>query len=172
VPATAHSFESSLFRTPYSAPPRTPTPGGIVARLLRSREPWAQHARFDADRRWYAKIGEHDGHEVWLLSWLPGQGTDLHDHGDSSGAFGVVSGRLTELTIERRSPGPRTETFLWTPAAVRPFGPGHVHQVTNTSGSRAVSLHVYSLSLTRMTRYRLAADGLETLGVDRAGVAW
>ena len=88
---------------------------------------------------------------MWLLSWLPGQGTDLHDHGASTGAFAVVSGRLTELTIERRQAGPRSETFRWTPGAVRPFGPGHVHQVTNTSGSPAVSLHVYSPSLSSMT---------------------
>jgi predicted metal-dependent enzyme (double-stranded beta helix superfamily) len=155
-----------------NAPLRAATPGGIVANLLRSGESWARQVQFDADRRWYAKVGEHDGHEAWLLSWLPGQGTDLHDHGDSAGAFAVVSGRLTELTIERSSNGPRSETFQWTRTVVRPFGPGHLHQVTNTSALPAVSLHVYSPSLTRMTRYRLAAHGLEALGEDRAGVAW
>lgn len=163
---------TASLETPSPTPVRTPTPGGVLAWLLHSDEPWAQHARFDAGRRWYTKVGEHEGHEVWLLSWLPGQGTDLHDHGESAGAFAVVSGRLTELTIERRQAGPRSETFRWTPGVVRPFGPGHVHQVSNTSGSPAVSLHVYSPSLARMTRYRLAPAGLEILGVDRAGVAW
>ena len=32
----------------------------------------------------------------WLLSWLPGQGTGLHDHGGSAGAFAVVRGTLHE----------------------------------------------------------------------------
>ena len=37
-------------------------------------------------------------HEAWLLTWLPGQGTDWHDHGGSAGAFVVVQGALVEGT--------------------------------------------------------------------------
>src|SRR3954453_6191588 len=40
--------------------------------------------------------GELGGAQVWLLSWLPDQGTPLHDHGSSAGAFAGGRGRLTE----------------------------------------------------------------------------
>lgn len=73
----------------------------------------------------------------------PARAPNLHDHGDARGAYGVVSGRLTELTVEGRGARARTERLAWTPAAVRLFGPGLVHQVSNTSDSRAVSLHVH-----------------------------
>lgn len=79
MPTTAPaetSIESSPIPTAGPLPPRTSSPGGVVAPLLRSVEPWAQHARYDPGRRWYTKVGEHDGHKVWLLSWLPGQGTE------------------------------------------------------------------------------------------------
>ena len=39
------------------------------------------------------------GAQVWLLSWLPQQGTPLHDHGTSAGAFSVVRGTLTERVL-------------------------------------------------------------------------
>ena len=35
------------------------------------------------------------------MSWLPGQQTDRHDHGDAAGAFTVVSGSLTEHVLHR-----------------------------------------------------------------------
>ncbi|SES82853.1 hypothetical protein [Geodermatophilus poikilotrophus] len=41
--------------------------------------------------------------QVWLLPWLPGQGTGLHDHGGSAGASAVVRGtpRLTVMNTYR-----------------------------------------------------------------------
>ena len=56
--------------------------------------------RFDPVARWYARLAITDDHEAWLLSWLPGQSTDLHDHGGSAGAFAVVSGTLTEYSVQ------------------------------------------------------------------------
>src|SRR3712207_8332217 len=41
--------------------------------------------------------------QVWLLSWLPGQGTGLHDHGGSAGALAVVRGTLSEAVGDRKS---------------------------------------------------------------------
>ncbi len=43
------------------------------------------------------------GAQVWLLSWLPEQGTPLHDHGTSAGAFTVVRGTLTERVVAGRA---------------------------------------------------------------------
>ena len=40
--------------------------------------------------------------EIWLLSWVPGQGTALHDHGLSAGAFAVAQGTLIERVVDGR----------------------------------------------------------------------
>ena len=62
---------------------------------------WPVPPRFDPAQRWYARLAAPADHEVWLLTWLPGQHTDLHDHGGSAGAFVVVSGCLIEETLTR-----------------------------------------------------------------------
>ncbi|MFG3697192.1 hypothetical protein ACGF5C_04615 [Micromonospora sp. NPDC047620] len=76
--------------------------------------------------------------EVWALSWLPGQGTDLHDHGGSGAAFLVVAGALTEETVSggRLRPhhlaagsgrrfGPRDHERSPPAARARPYGSEH-----------------------------------------------
>ncbi|MET0415887.1 MAG: cysteine dioxygenase, partial [Actinoplanes sp.] len=52
-------------------------------------EQWPVAPRFNPSERWYHRLALTDDHEVWLLTWLPGQGTELHDHGGSAGAFHV-----------------------------------------------------------------------------------
>ena len=71
------------------------------------------------------------------MSWLPGQSTDLHDHGSATGAFTIVSGVLTERVM-------RTGTTLeLQPGQSRVFAPHYVHQVSNNGDDPAVSIHVY-----------------------------
>ncbi|SCL28666.1 cysteine dioxygenase [Micromonospora inyonensis] len=124
--------------------------------------------RFDPERRWYTRLASGPDHEVWLLTWLPGQGTDLHDHGGSAGAFLVVSGALTEEVVA----GGRLRPHLLAAGAGRRFGPRHVHRVTNRDDRPAVSLHVYRPALHRMTRYHLTDGRLRVAEVALAGVAW
>jgi len=91
---------------------------------------------------------------VWLLSWVPGQGSGLHDHGGSSGVLTVLDGALTERTergtraLGAGSVGvpPLERSREWG----RVFAPGYVHEVTNDSLEPAVSLHVYYPGLTEM----------------------
>jgi hypothetical protein len=112
--------------------------------------------------------------EVWLLSWLPGQGTDLHDHGPSSGAFAVAAGSLTERVVSAHRRGRRAReatTELGTGRA-RFFGPHYVHQVRNGGGEAAVSLHVYAPRLRIMNTYRVERDRLIRTGTEQAGVDW
>ncbi|WP_199430400.1 cysteine dioxygenase [Qaidamihabitans albus] len=108
------------------------------------RERWRNLLRYDPDERYAALLERDAGQEVWLLSWLPGQHTGLHDHGESTGAFTVVSGQLTE-TVTRRAPDGRVLTELHTPATgqSRVFGPGYVHEVRNEGPDPAISVHVY-----------------------------
>ena len=59
---------------------------------------WLSPVRYDLNRGWYQRLTCDDDHEVWLLSWLPGQRTGFHDHGESAGAFTVARGALRERT--------------------------------------------------------------------------
>ncbi|MET7968926.1 cysteine dioxygenase family protein [Micromonospora sp. NPDC005305] len=145
-------------------------PSDLLAVAARWADPtgWPVPLRFDHAQRWYARLAADAEHEVWALSWLPGQGTDLHDHGGSSGAFLVVAGALTEETVT----GGRLRPHQLAAGAGRRFGPRHVHVVTNRSGQPAASVHVYRPALRRMTRYRLDAGRLLVAEVAEAGVAW
>ncbi|GGP47261.1 cysteine dioxygenase [Saccharothrix coeruleofusca] len=103
------------------------------------RELWAHRLRYDPDQRFSALIEATDEQEVWLLSWLPGQGTDLHDHGPATGAFTVVSGALTEVVAV----GSRQVLHHLHAGQSRVFGPDYAHQVRNDGPDPAVTIHVY-----------------------------
>jgi Cysteine dioxygenase type I len=64
----------------------------LVQDLAAREHEWLSLVRCDLSRRWYQRLTWDDDHEVWLLSWLPGQRTGFGDHGDSSGAFTVARG--------------------------------------------------------------------------------
>jgi quercetin dioxygenase-like cupin family protein len=104
--------------------------------------------------------------QVWLLSWLPGQGTDLHDHGGSAGAFAVVRGALSERV------GAQDGADELTAGRVRHFGPHHVHRVSNPGAEAAVSVHVYTPRLTVMNTYRVDGRVPARTGTEKAGVDW
>jgi quercetin dioxygenase-like cupin family protein len=114
---------------------------------------------FDAEQRWHQRIYRDRRMDVWLISWLPSQGTQLHDHGGSSGSFTVLSGSLTEAVAGQ---GELHEHHRDAGDSVG-FGPHYVHDVRNLATSPAVSVHAYSPPLTSMTFYDLAGDRLETL---------
>jgi quercetin dioxygenase-like cupin family protein len=87
-------------------------------------------------------------YEVWLLCWPPGSRVTPHDHGESSGAFTLVSGCLTEI---RWHGGVREERPL-SAGEVIDIPRGVVHDVVATAGP-AFSLHVYAPPLTTMSFY-------------------
>ncbi|MDO3705881.1 cysteine dioxygenase family protein [Micromonospora sp. C28SCA-DRY-2] len=147
---------------------RPPDLLAVAARWAADPAAWPQPLRFDPASRWYARLAQDDEHEVWALSWLPGQGTDLHDHGGASGAFLVAAGVLTEETVS----GGGLRAHRLAAGAGRRFGPRHVHVVTNRGAEPAVSVHVYRPALRRMTRYRFADGRLRVAEVAVAGVAW
>ncbi|MEU5974103.1 cysteine dioxygenase family protein [Streptomyces sp. NPDC047315] len=118
---------------------------GLSRAVAADRGQWAHLVEYDATSRWYHRLRTGPGYEVWLLSWLPGQGTGLHDHGPSSGVLTVLEGRLTERS-ERSERAARELA----PGAHRVFAPGYVHEVVNDALEPAVSLHVYHPGLTEM----------------------
>ena len=111
----------------------------IVQGVAASEHEWLSLVRYDLDRRWYQRLGSDDDHEVWLLSWLPGQRTGFHDHGESSGAFAVARGVLRERTAPGRRPG---RSAAVSQGEVKSFGPWYIHDVINASVQPAVSVHV------------------------------
>ncbi|MDQ0984858.1 cysteine dioxygenase family protein [Streptomyces sp. V2I9] len=115
---------------------------GLARTIAADRARWADIVRYDSVSRWYHRLHQGPGYEVWLLSWVPGQGSGLHDHGLSAGVLTVLEGELTERT-ER---GARSLTA----GAQRAFAPGYVHEVVNDSLEPAVSLHIYYPGLTEM----------------------
>jgi Cysteine dioxygenase type I len=137
---------------------------GLARAIAADRSRWAPLVRYDATTRWYARLETGPGYEVWLLSWVPGQGTGLHDHGGSSGVLTVLRGGLTERTPTSRrklvSDDPRVAPTGGAPALPpgagagarsRVFAPGYAHEIVNDSLEPAVSLHVYFPGLTEMT---------------------
>jgi predicted metal-dependent enzyme (double-stranded beta helix superfamily) len=145
----------------------------IAAGFAAAPEQWLVAPRFNPVDRWYRRLHVAGDHEVWLLTWLPGQGTEWHDHGGSAGAFHVFGGTLTEETVALTDGRPpRVTSRELGEGAGRRFGSHHVHRMTNRSGRPAISVHVYGPALTTMTKYRVGVEGLETLAVERAGAQW
>lgn len=111
------------------------------------------------DNRWFARIHGDERLDIWLISWVPGHATELHDHGDSLGALTVLSGSLdefhwdgTQLARRRLEAGDQA-TFtrgwvhdvVWAPSP-EPSGP-------------TLSVHAYSPPLAEMSYYDVTAGG-------------
>ena len=138
----------------------------ITLRIAENPGRWLSLLRYDPLRRWYQCLARDEEHEIWLLSWLPGQHTGFHDHGTSAGAFAVARGFLFERTAPGGRPEPTGRALA--PGAVRSFGPAYAHDVRNESAWPAVSIHAYSPPLSSMRRYGIAPDGvLQATGEDR-----
>lgn len=127
-------------------------PVRIAHEFAANRDSWAHLLRYDPDQRWVGLLERTAEHEVWLLSWLPGQHTELHDHGGATGAFTVVSGSLTEHAV-RVDSRPAEVLHSLVAGQSRVFGPKYVHQVYNDGEDPAVSIHVYRPARSGITRY-------------------
>lgn len=109
--------------------------------------------------RWFTRLHGDEELDVWLISWVPGHPTDLHDHGGSLGALTVLSGALNEFRWDgRRLRRRRLEAgdqagfplgwvhdVVWAPPPVEAVDP-----VQPT-----LSVHAYSPPLTAMSYYEV-----------------
>ncbi|GGS30837.1 cysteine dioxygenase family protein [Streptomyces griseoviridis] len=134
-----------LLQAPREHPATVAEFAGLARAIAADRAQWDHLVRYDAVSRWYHRLRTGPGYEVWLLSWVPGQGSGRHDHGPSSGVLTVLDGTLTEHS--------RGGTRALRPGAQRVFAPGYVHEVVNDALEPAVSLHVYHPGLTEMTMH-------------------
>jgi rhodanese-related sulfurtransferase len=140
------------------APPGQPnvTPeelATIVSAFASDSTNWLERVRLCARHRWYERVYHGPQHDIWILSWLPGQSTGFHDHGNSAGAFIVATGFLEEIR-----PGGHSQTVG--PGQYRTFGHNYAHDVRNLSLAPAISIHAYSPPLDEMNEYELDGDQL------------
>lgn len=165
-------------RSPRTLSPGTLSPGTLsparlgqlVREIAEAEQSWRPIVDFSAERRWYRRLVLAEAYEIWLLSWLPGQHTGFHDHGEARGAFTVAQGELRE-TLAR--PGRnRVRNRCASAGSVTTFGSRHLHDVSNAATAPAISVHAYSPPLTAMRRYELTAAGLALVGTDRAELDW
>jgi mannose-6-phosphate isomerase-like protein (cupin superfamily) len=155
---------NSTALAPTTADPVTSTTGlsptslaSLVSELAKHPAEWLASVRFGAEERWWTRLRGDDVVDVWLLTWVPDTGTELHDHGNSAGAFTVVSGMLEEVRPE----GPNGELVATRlhAGAVRAISRGVVHDVRSPSVIPAISIHAYSPPLREMTFYAQSESG-------------
>jgi hypothetical protein len=118
--------------------------------------------------RWFARIHGDEELDVWLISWVPGRATELHDHGGSLGALTVLSGSLNEfrwdgrgLRRRRLDPGDQAgfplgwvHDVVWAPRAVAGPVPAPASPIKGPV-EPTLSVHAYSPPLTAMSYYEV-----------------
>jgi rhodanese-related sulfurtransferase/predicted metal-dependent enzyme (double-stranded beta helix superfamily) len=132
---------------------RTPEELASIVSEFAASEGWIDKVRLRADRRWYERLYQGPDHDIWVISWLPGQSTGFHDHGASAGAFVVATG-----VLEERRPGAPTRVIR--PGQPHAFGLDYAHDVVNDSLAPAISIHAYSPPLDGMNEYELDGSRL------------
>ncbi|MGB8861846.1 MAG: cysteine dioxygenase family protein [Ilumatobacteraceae bacterium] len=129
--------------------------GDIAAQLAAQQEAWETRTGATPTERCYERILLTATHEAWVICWPAGTELELHDHGNSSGAFSVVAGHLDETTVVDGDAVVRRLARGGTAS----FGPSYVHAVANHGNRPATSVHVYSPPLEFMDFYDQADDG-------------
>lgn len=107
-----------------------------------------------ADARWFTRLRGDDDLDVWLISWVPGRHTELHDHGGSLGALTVLSGALDEY----RWDGDRLRRRRLDAGDQAAFPLGWVHDVVwarSQVPTPTLSVHAYSPPLAAMSYYEV-----------------
>lgn len=161
MPHRTAAHQSAVLQSPAEAAhPHLPLSelSALVRRYSREQYRWQSLVQYSPDRRWWTRLYGDGQADVWLLSWLEDQNTELHDHGNSAAAFTVVRGELTETRPTREDT--LVDSVIWA-NELRWMAPGVIHDVRNSRPEPAVSIHAYSPPLTAMTFYEQTPSGLE-----------
>lgn len=150
-----------------SIPPAVSSPTRLrLPDLLHTTDRYADEVlsgRFDqllppggppTDARWFTRLYADDELDVWLISWVPGRTTELHDHGGSPGALTVLSGALHEY----RWDGVQLRRRRLDAGDQAAFPLGWVHDVVGAptvASATTLSVHAYSPPLTAMSYYEV-----------------
>ncbi|MEE3753659.1 MULTISPECIES: cysteine dioxygenase [Mycobacterium] len=118
-------------------------------------------------QRWFTRIHGDEELDVWLISWVPGHPTELHDHGGSLGALTVVSGSLNEYRWDGRALRRRrldagdqagfplgwVHDVVWAPRPVTVPVTGLPGASAAPAQQPTLSVHAYSPPLSAMSYY-------------------
>jgi Cysteine dioxygenase type I len=137
----------------------------LVTRLAATPALWRPLVRHDAAERHCASLHADAHVGIWVISWLPGHDTGLHDHAGSHGAVAVVDGAVVE---ERPDWVGQGRSLCFGPRGTFAFDDVDVHRVRCVGEAPAVTIHAYSPPLREMGVYRQGADG----SVTRSALRW
>jgi hypothetical protein len=101
---------------------------------------WPVAPRFSLAGRWRARLADEPDYQVWLHTWLPGQGTGLHQHPDGCAMY-VCRGELEEFVAADAFGAPSLTRSVRCGFGLRTAA-SRRHRVVNRSVLPAVSVHV------------------------------
>jgi predicted metal-dependent enzyme (double-stranded beta helix superfamily) len=111
----------------------------------------------DPDRRRYRLLYEDERVDVWVLSWMPGQGTGFHDHDVSGVGLCAAQGSV----VEKQMVLPSGVSSVEMTAGTSRQGPaGYIHSVAHQDGEPAITIHAYSPCLKHVGQYRVDEHGV------------
>jgi predicted metal-dependent enzyme (double-stranded beta helix superfamily) len=135
----------------------TPQLARLVEGIAATPALWEPLLIRDTTRRRYRLLYEDDRIDVWVLSWMPGQGTGFHDHDLSGVALTCAQGMVVERQMLLPSGATRIEMEV---GHIREGGPGYIHSVSYGHGDPAISIHAYSPPLMRVGQFSVDEEGI------------
>ncbi len=130
-----------------------------LSQLTVSPSDFAPYVVPDATHYHRERIVQTDFASLYILTWLPGQQSPIHDHRASRCGVRVLSGEMYEVFYElvpgTENKARRTSVGEWRPGIVTSAEEEvGIHKVVNeTQDSTLVTLHLYSPPLLKMTIY-------------------
>lgn len=102
-------------------------------------------ARFEREAYTRQLAYRGPGIELWLVSWLPGQGSTIHDHAGATTMNIVLAGSLIEERFERAAGGiVLAGTQRLDSDALDVLSAAAIHRVRVVGDHPAVTLHLYT----------------------------
>lgn len=129
----------------------------LVRAIADDTELWEPLVIVDPDRRRYRLMYEDDRIDVWVLSWMPGQGTGFHDHDLSHVGLVCARGAVNEKQMVLPT---GAATVKMTEGVSRQGPAGYIHSVAHAEGTPAVTIHAYSPPLIRVGQLRVDEQGI------------
>jgi hypothetical protein len=127
---------------------------------------WTRLVAF-AEPRLRIPLPSPSGIEAKLLTWAPGQGCGLHDHGGSAGCFMVLRETVWETVVDYDGD---IHELIHHAGDIGSFERDIIHDVRNEGTRGAVTLHAYRPALTRMTQYVIEDGAVKALRTNIAGI--
>ena len=127
----------------------------LAQRIVSHPELWRPLAG-EGKERAYECLYLDDSVGIWVITWLPGNDTGMHDHDGCSSAVVVAEG-----TIREERPRWDGEDQIIDPTRGESFNikPHELHRMHNVSTEPATTIHCYSPPLAQTGRYSRCEDG-------------